>query len=411
MNQHDLDLIGQGADAWNAHRRETGKSADLAGAVVGDLRLCKADLSQSNFEGASLGSVQANRVDFTGANFRNAFCPESNFSGCNFSNADRRGAKFFRSTLDAVNLEGARFDSETDLSMCNLALAKLRGVNASGVTFSFSSLSAADLRHADLSGADLTQTNLVHADVTGATFAGARIHGIAAWDLQGRPVDESNLIISKPGDSVVTVDDLEVAQFVNLMLNNAKMRDLIDTVTTKTVLILGRFKEARKQILDTIRERLRKENYVGVIFDFDPSPNRNLTETVSTLAHMSRFIIADITEPRSIPYELKHVVPLLPSVPVQPLVHRSDAEWAMFDDLRSTGTILPTFTYNSLSDILHEFRENLIQPAERWLEKKAALPLEEQLINLQRQLAASQAENERLRRRIEANESGKNAGS
>ena len=39
----------------------------------------------------------------------------------------------------------------------------------------------------------------------------------------------------------VTVDNIEVAQFIYLLLHNGKIRDVIDTVTSKAVLILGRF--------------------------------------------------------------------------------------------------------------------------------------------------------------------------
>ena len=44
-----------------------------------------------------------------------------------------------------------------------------------------------------------------------------------------------------PEESEVTVDDLEVAQFVYLLLHNEKVRRVIDTITSKVVLILGRF--------------------------------------------------------------------------------------------------------------------------------------------------------------------------
>ena len=43
-----------------------------------------------------------------------------------------------------------------------------------------------------------------------------------------------------------------------------------------------------------------------------------------TLAHLARFIIADITDPRSIPQELQAIVPDL-AVPVQPIIARSAA--------------------------------------------------------------------------------------
>jgi hypothetical protein len=127
------------------------------------------------------------------------------------------------------------------------------------------------------------------------------------------------LIITRKGQAAVTVDDIEIAQFLYLLLNNSKIRRVIDTVTSKVVLILGRFTPERKRVLDAVREQLRVENYLPILFDLDKPTNRDITETVSTLAHMARFVIADITDARSIPQELMEIVPNLPSVPVQPL--------------------------------------------------------------------------------------------
>jgi hypothetical protein len=61
--------------------------------------------------------------------------------------------------------------------------------------------------------------------------------------------------------------------------------------------------------------------------------SHDLTATVSTLAHLARFIIADLTDPSSIPYELATVVPTTP-VPVQPILLSGSSEFAMFQDLR-----------------------------------------------------------------------------
>ena len=47
------------------------------------------------------------------------------------------------------------------------------------------------------------------------------------------------------GEPDITVDNIEVAQFVYLILHNEKIRDMIDTVGYKGVLILGRFTERR----------------------------------------------------------------------------------------------------------------------------------------------------------------------
>ena len=53
------------------------------------------------------------------------------------------------------------------------------------------------------------------------------------------------MIITKENEPEITVDNIEVAQFIYLMLNNQKVRDVIDTITFKAVLILGRFTAIR----------------------------------------------------------------------------------------------------------------------------------------------------------------------
>lgn len=161
--------------------------------------------------------------------------------------------------------------------------------------------------------------------------------------------------------------------------------------------------EERKRILDAIREQLGKRNYVGIIFDFDPSDHRNLTETVSTLAHMARFIIADITHARSIGQELTHIIPQLPSVPVQPIVHQSDQEWAMFKNLKIGGNVLPTFRYSNLEEVLESLEERILKPVDDWFinrEMDDVELLQKQLRDKERELQVKMAEIERLQKAV-----------
>ena len=130
------------------------------------------------------------------------------------------------------------------------------------------------------------------------------------------------------------------------------------------VLILGRFTPERKDILDAIRDNLRTRDYLPVLFDFEQPVSRDLTETVSTLAHMARFVIADITDAKSIPQELKMIVPNLPSVPVQPLLLASQQEYGMFEHFRRFPWVLEPYLYEDQGKLLAMLNEKVIAPAE-----------------------------------------------
>jgi hypothetical protein len=113
-----------------------------------------------------------------------------------------------------------------------------------------------------------------------------------------------------------------------------------------------------------MREELRRRNYLPIVFDFEKPTSRNLTETISTLAHMARFIIADITDAKSIPQELQRIVPDLPSVPVQPILQASAKEYGMFPDFRSYPWVLETYRYKNVKGVITALKEHVITPAE-----------------------------------------------
>ena len=176
--------------------------------------------------------------------------------------------------------------------------------------------------------ATLAETNLEGADLTSCS-----VYGISVWDVNLKGAIQSNLVITPVGQPVVEVDNLEVAQFIYLLLNNKSIRRVIDTMTSKVVLILGRFTPERKAVLEAIRGQLRERGYLPVLFDFDKPESKDLTGTVTTLANMARFIVADLTDPSSVPHELATVVSGT-VVPVQTILFKEQREYAMFVDLK-----------------------------------------------------------------------------
>ena len=162
---------------------------------------------------------------------------------------------------------------------------------------------------ADLSGANLQSAILIGTNLEQATLTGCFVYGISTWALKGIPKDQSNLVITPEDAPMVTVDDLEVAQFIYLLLNRAKLRNVLNAINSKAVLILGRFTPERKAILDAMADELRKYNLLPIIFDFERATSRDFTETIKTLAGLSLFVIVDITKPKSAPLELQATVP------------------------------------------------------------------------------------------------------
>jgi hypothetical protein len=155
-----------------------------------------------------------------------------------------------------------------------------------------------------------------------------------------------------------------MAQFIHLLINNKRIRYVIDAITSKMVLILGHFTPKRKGVLDALREELRKRDYLPVLFDFEKPAGQSITETVSLLARMARFVVADLTDAKSIPQELGVIVPDLPSVPVQPLLLEGSGEYSMFEHFRRYPWVLPTHVYASPKRLIIDLRERVIAPAE-----------------------------------------------
>ena len=172
------------------------------------------------------------------------------------------------------------------------------------------------------------------------------------------------MIITEDDEPTVTVDNIEVAQFIYLMLHNEKIRDVIDTITSKAVLILGRFTAERKAVLDALREELRKRDYLPILFDFDKPTSQTTDETITLLARMSRFVIADISDAKSVLQELRAIVPDVPSVPVQPVITATQEEPGMFDFYRKFRSFLHVHRYASQEQLIADLGEKVIRPAE-----------------------------------------------
>jgi len=205
----------------------------------------------------------------------------------------------------------------------------------------------------------------------GADLTGCHVYGLSAWDLKLSDTRQHNLVITAgPSEAKLSVDSLEVAQFVYLLLRSEKIRTVLDTIGKKGVLILGRFTEERKLVLDAIRDRLRALDFVPMLFDFEKPTQLDFTETIRTLAGLSRFIIADITNPRSSPLELQAIVPDY-MIPLVPICDENEEPFPMFQDLQNKYPwVLDVLEYDSCATLVKVMEDAVVRPA---LEKAAQL--------------------------------------
>jgi uncharacterized protein YjbI with pentapeptide repeats len=359
MSEAHLSILKQGTHIWNRWRDDYPDIApDLREANLG-----RADLLGANLSRADLYHAHLSEAQLSGASLREAGLSETYFCKADLAGADLSHSQCFKTDFDKANLKGATFRS-AQLREVDLWGADLEGADLRGATLWFATLNKANLIGANLEGADLSWAILVGTNFTGANLNDCYVYGISAWDLTLTNAKQNNLIISRMGQPRITVDNLEVAQFVHLLLNNEKVRQVMDTITSKMVLILGSFTPERKQVLDAIRDALRQRDYLPVLFDFVKPASRDLTETISTLAHMSRFVIADITGARSMPQELQCIVPNLPSVPIQPLLLRSEHEYGMFEHFKRYPWVLDPYLYGDVPELIAALEENVIVPAE-----------------------------------------------
>lgn len=332
-NPEHLAILQQGTKAWNSWRKE---HDDIV-----------PDLGWADLRGADLSRI-------------------------NLAKAHLRAAKLQKTILNNAILWKA------DLAEAQLHHAKLREANLRKANLFDAKLRGADLWRANLTGAQLVDTCLQKADLTGCF-----VYGVSVWDAKLDGAIQRDLVIVdkhsssnewKPGElneSLLAIDDLEVAQLVYLLQANKKVRNVIDTVSSKVVLILGRFTPKRKAVLEAIKAKLREDNLVPILFDFEAPDARNLTETIGILAALARFVIADITDARSIPQELHAIVPALPSLPVQPIIYGSQYEYGMFKDFAGYLSVLPPFRYKSTKHLLESLRKSVITPVTKKAEEIA----------------------------------------
>jgi hypothetical protein len=238
-----------------------------------------------------------NRVDFSGMDL----------SGVEIHGAFAEGLHLRRCVFDGVRFE------EGDFSRADFANATFRNT-----LFNKTILTGANFDGVTMVNCNLNRVNLVGASFRVQEITETVVYGIAAWDLQtSENSKQSKLVIERTyelysdlvarGVVPMTVDDIELAQFVYYLSNHKKLRDTLNILNDKGALLLGQFAHGGLERLYAMREWLQAHGYMAMIFDFERPDSMSLTETVVTMAGLAKFIVVDLSGP-SVPAELQAIL-------------------------------------------------------------------------------------------------------
>jgi uncharacterized protein YjbI with pentapeptide repeats len=349
MTQDDpSQILMQGAKVWNAWRERNPGPVHFAkphwydSPAPGGLQVKGAN--RINFSAMNLSGVSIFGAFAEGLNLRDSLFEDAHFEEGDFSRADFGGATFHNTKFNKTILTGANFDGATFVN-CNL-----NRVNLVGAYFHVK---------------EITETV---------------VYGIAAWDLQtSDDMKQSKLVIERTyelysdliqqGKVPMMVDDIELAQFVYYLTNHKKMRDALNILNERGVLLLGRFKDGGLERLYFMREWFQGKGYMPMIFDFARPENLSLTETIVTMAGLSKFVVVDLSG-SSVPAELQAILSQIK----KPVLAFGDP-YALFQDLADQTSLVTiegdeSKLLGGLEDNLPELErlhaERIIQLAKRY---------------------------------------------
>lgn len=290
-----LRILLEGAEAWNDWRqRNPLVRPDLSEARLINVDLSRAILDGADLKRADLSKAQLSHATLQKADLRSATLILADLLGAVLNEANLAGASFFGAFLFGTRLKSA------DLSGANLLGATLMGADLTNADLSGCHLMGANFHEANLTDArlfraDLTAASLVGTRVEGAEFDRCRVHGISAWNLEGAPARQTGLIVTSKSEFPILVDDLEAAQYLNLIIYGKRGPLVTGAAASRIVLALGKFRSERRRVAETISAEVARRGWVQVTADLDKPTWREGVLRIRAVARSSRFVVLDLT--------------------------------------------------------------------------------------------------------------------
>jgi uncharacterized protein YjbI with pentapeptide repeats len=372
-DDQQIKILKEGVQAWNRWREENPET-------VPDLKA--ADLSRRSLEG----------INFKRARLENSNLGGSNLSDANLHGANLAGTMLIGSTLRRTGFQSVRLHQvdmtasdmeESNLFEAQLHHSRLLGVNLrksnlTGAEFLYTELSRsnlsesncysalfdqANLRGANLRGASLEKAHFIESNLEEADLSECKVYNLSAWNLKLPGAIEKELVISNGPNPVVVLDTLELSRRISRTLYYSELQEGIEQPSFPVVLILGKFFDMRKKILEGMKEQLRRRHYIPVSLESSVSAPR-MKEFLLKLARYSLFMIVDLTGAGDLFRMLVSSAPEL-QLPVQIIEESLSKDPDLFQETRIFPMILPVYRYEGRESLLNGFAKNVVSPGEQ----------------------------------------------
>ena len=351
--------------------------ADLGGADLrhadfrassGGRLFSRANLFEANLENVKLSLAKLDGADLRGANLGGAILGGADLSGANLGGADLRAAYLSQANLSEADLSRANLSTaiapDARFEKARLFNTKFKEANLSGASFAWADIVQVDFTKADLSRANLSSAWIAECDLMQARLVDCIVTGIRVTRPGLEGAKQSNLALAFGNAYPVWVDDLEIAQFVSIILESETLQATLGAPSSKLVLILGCFAGERKTLLDSMRGELKSAGYPTATIDFSNAALRQDTRILACLARLARFVIAEITESRGVLQALVSIVESAPPVPIQ-IVHEQGAEPGRLNEsMKRYNWVFAPRSYKDNGELVKLLREETIRVSE-----------------------------------------------
>ncbi|MBW1298118.1 pentapeptide repeat-containing protein [Aquimarina litoralis] len=318
---------------------------DKVNAIISSIRLNQLKIVNAAFENVDTSKVDFYATKFINCIFKDCWFEETSFESTTFENCKLIGGGF--SELDFKSVDRN-----------NILTFKTCNFNKS--TFCKST----KIESVDFEGSSFVKTTFSACNLSNSKFYGTNV-----WDITiDNTTKQNNLIIHDTRGLLtnrIIVCDIEVAHIINLLCSNDKFSNLTSESQSKFILILGRF-GVNKENLEKLKDKIIQDtNYSPIVFDWNnDKSNLDFIETIVFLSGFAKFIVADISNPKSVPAELQAILSNI-MLPVFPIMHESDSEYAVFTSIKKYQWVYNLIVYDNFEKIIDKFEKAILYPAEK----------------------------------------------